>query len=112
MARSRAFYEEVLGLRLVSEDGFACVFDANGTMLRVTAAGEVAGAQYTVLGWRVPDIAAAVRGLYAHGVTFLRFGGMDQDDLGIWLTPGGDMVAWFKDPDSNTLSLTEFRSRS
>jgi len=39
-------------------------------------------------------------------VTFNRYDGMDQDDRGIWTTPVGDLVAWFVDPDSNTVSLT------
>jgi hypothetical protein len=33
---------------------------------------------------------------------------MDQDENVIWTTPGGDKVAWFADPDDNTLSLTQF----
>jgi len=32
---------------------------------------------------------------------------MTQDDLGIWTTPSGAKVAWFKDPDGNTLSVGE-----
>ena len=78
-------------------------------MLRVTAVAEVRRAGYTVLGWRVTDIAAAVCGLAARGVEFLRFDGIDQDSDGVWTTPGGDKVAWFADPDSNILSLTQFR---
>ena len=106
--QARAFYEQVLGLRLIEQNDFACVFDANGTMLRVTAVAEVARPGYTVLGWRVSDIMAAVRGLAARGVVFLRYDGMDQDDDGVWTTPGGDKVAWFTDPDGNVLSLTQF----
>jgi len=102
------FYEQTLGLRLIEQNDFACVFDANGTMLRVTAVAEVARAGYTVLGWRVSDIASTVRGLAAKGVVFLRYDGMDQDESGVWTTPGGDKVAWFADPDGNVLSLTQF----
>ena len=87
---------------------FACVFDSGGTMLRVTAVPAVAQPGYTVLGWRVPDITATVRELTGRGVTVLRFDGMAQDEDGIWTTPGGDRVAWFADPDGNTLSLTQF----
>jgi len=107
--RSRAFYEQALGLPLAGQNEFACVFDANGTMLRVTAVPEVSRAGYTVLGWRVADIAAAVRHLAARGVVFIRYDGMDQDGNGVWTTPGGDRVAWFADPDGNILSLTQFR---
>jgi hypothetical protein len=63
---------------------------------------------YTVLGWRVADIAATARGLAGRGVEFLRHDGMDQDENGAWTTPGGDKVAWFADPDGNVLSLTQF----
>ena len=106
--RARVFYEQVLGLPVTEQTDLACVFDANGTMLRVTAVPEVARAGYTVLGWRVADITAAVRELSARGVTFLRFDGMDQDADGVWTSPGGGRIAWFADPDGNTLSLTQF----
>ena len=110
MTRARAFYEEILGLRVAEQNDFACVLDANGTMVRVTAVGEVSPAGYTVLGWRVADIVATVAGLTARGVVFRRYDGMDQDGQGIWTTPGGDKVAWFTDPDGNTLSVTQFRA--
>jgi catechol 2,3-dioxygenase-like lactoylglutathione lyase family enzyme len=106
--RARQFYGEVLGLELRSESPLALVFDADGTMLRVTRADEVVVAPYTVLGWRVDDIAQTVGDLTARGVAFLRFDGMNQDALGVWTSPGGDRVAWFKDPDGNTLSVTQF----
>ena len=63
LRQARAFYERVLGLRVTEQNDFACVFDANGTMLRVTAVAEVARPGYTVLGWRVADIVATARGL-------------------------------------------------
>jgi len=93
---------------MVEQDDFACVFDANCTMLRITAASEVARPGYTVLGWRVADIEAVMRGLTANGVTFTKYDGMNQDHEGVWTTPGGDKIAWFTDPDGNNLSLTQF----
>jgi len=107
--RARVFYEQALGLPLLEQNDFACVFDANGTMLRVAAVTDAPRAGHTVLGWRVTDIAAAVRGLTAKGVVFIRYEGMDQDETGVWTTPGGEQVAWFPDPDGNVLSLTQFR---
>jgi len=92
----------------VEQNDFACVFDANGTMLRITAVSKVANPGYTVLGWRVADIEAAVHALILKGVEFTRYGGMDQDLNGIWTTPGGDKVVWFTDPEGNNVSLTEF----
>jgi catechol 2,3-dioxygenase-like lactoylglutathione lyase family enzyme len=105
--RAKRFYARTLGLRLVSEDGFALAFDAGGTMLRVAVVKTLQPAGYTVLGWIVPDIAKAVRGLVKRGVVFQQYDGMPQDDLGIWSSPSGARVAWFADPDGNTLSLTE-----
>ena len=105
--RAKHFYAKTLGLRLVSEDGFALVFDAGGTMLRVATVNTLQPAGYTVLGWIVPDIATAVRALVKRGVRFQRYEGMGQDDLGIWSSPSGARVAWFADPEGNTLSLTQ-----
>ena len=106
-ARARAFYRDTLGLRLVSEDNFALVFETGGITLRVAIAARVTPAPYTVLGWQVPDIAAAVRALAAAGVQFERYPGMQQDELGVWRSPSGARVAWFKDPDGNTLSVSQ-----
>ncbi len=77
-------------------------------MLRLTTVQEVATAQYRVLGWQVSNIMATVKSLQSAGVTLERYRGMDLDDLGIWTSPTGAKVAWFKDPDGNTLSLTQF----
>jgi len=107
--KARKFYEEALGLKLQYEDGFAIVFDVNGTMLRVQKVKELVPAGHTVLGWEVADISAAVGELVKKGVKFEVFPGMGQDELGIWTSPAGGKIAWFKDPDGNTLSLTEFK---
>src|SRR5260370_32481238 len=90
LTQARAFYEQVLGLRITDQNDFACVFDAYGTLLRVTAVGEVARPGYTVLGWRGTDIAATMRGLTARGVAFQSFDSMGQDESGGWATPAGD----------------------
>ena len=108
--RAKLFYSKTLGLRLVADTPFALVFDAGGTMLRISKVGELTPAPYTVLGWKVPNIRSAVEELTSGGVTFERYKEMPQDELGIWTTPDGHKVAWFKDPDGNTLSLTQFHS--
>lgn len=109
-AKARAFYEGVLGLRLVADEKpFALVFDANGTMLRVTTVHELKPDPFTVLGWDVEDIAATVDRLTAAGVEFNRYKGVnDGDPRGIWNSPSGARVAWFKDPDGNVLGVTQF----
>lgn len=108
LVRARAFYEIALGLPVIEANAYACVFNANGTTLRVTLVGEVATPGYTVLGWRVTDISETIGGLEASGVVFIRYDGMEQDSQGVWTTPTGDRIAWFSDPDGNVLSLTEF----
>jgi len=108
LGRAKAFYRDTLGLRLVNEDEFALVFDAAGTMLRIARVQEVAAAEYTVLGWQVPDIVRMAENLLKAQVTPQRYPGMPQDELGIWNSPSGARVAWFKDPDGNTLSITQF----
>jgi catechol 2,3-dioxygenase-like lactoylglutathione lyase family enzyme len=107
--RAKTFYRDTLGLRLVREElPFALVFDVQGTMLRVTVVPELVPAKHTVLGWDVPDIAAAVKSLERGGVSFQRYPGVTQDALGIWTSPSGARIAWFHDPDGNILSLTQF----
>jgi catechol 2,3-dioxygenase-like lactoylglutathione lyase family enzyme len=105
-ARARRFYEQTVGLPLVDETPFACVFNAHGTMLRVTLVERVVPAPHTVLGWSVADIRAAIRGLADRDVKLLRYDGMEQDELGVWRALSGALVAWFEDPDGNRLSLT------
>ena len=105
---ARTFYETTLGLTFVSDDNFALVFRVGPTqtMLRVVRTGAFTPAQFTIFGWESPDVAADVQALTARGVDFLRFAYFEQDTLGIWTAPNGNKVAWFKDPDGNTLSLS------
>ncbi len=108
--QARAFYGGVLGLEMMEDSPFALVFDCGATMLRVQKVERVDPAPYTSLGWRVADVAAEVEALARRGVRFRRYPGMEQDAAGIWAAPGGARVAWFADPDGNTLSLTQLPS--
>jgi catechol 2,3-dioxygenase-like lactoylglutathione lyase family enzyme len=108
--KARAFYQEQLGLRFVSEDPFAVVLDANGTMLRLVKLPSLTPAPFTILGWEVSDIDQAVTHLGERGVAFVRYDMAGQDARGIWTSPSGARVAWFKDPDGNVLSLSQFPS--
>jgi len=105
--KARGFYEGILGLRFVKDDGFALVFEANGIMVRAAKMKDFKPAQYTVLGWQVSRIDDAVRSLTNLGVKFEIFGFFKQDELGIWTAPTGDKVACFKDPDGNILSISQ-----
>ncbi len=106
---ARAFYEGVLGLTFVSQDGFALVLASGPIHIRLTVPPQRAVADYTVFGWKVDDIAAEVAALSATGITFARypFFGDAQGPDGIWSAPNGDKVAWFSDPDGNLLSLSQ-----
>jgi catechol 2,3-dioxygenase-like lactoylglutathione lyase family enzyme len=108
--KSRHFYEDTLGLEFVSEDPFALLFKAKGIMLRivnVSVTTEFRPAPFTILGWCVASAENTVRELGDKGVKFERYPGMPQNALGIWRSPSGAQVAWFKDPDGNVLSITE-----
>ena len=104
--RAKDFYSEVMGLRFVSEDGFALVFESGGTIVRVVKVADFTPQGFTVLGWQVDDIRESVSSLAKRGIEFERYPWMKQDALGIWTAPGGVGVAWFKDPDGNVLSLS------
>jgi catechol 2,3-dioxygenase-like lactoylglutathione lyase family enzyme len=106
-ARARAFYEGVLGLRFVSEDDFAVVYDAQGIELRLQKVRELTPHPHTALGWSVTGIDRVVREIVARGGQFERFSPLVQDAVGIWKSPSGARIAWLRDSDGNLLSLTE-----
>jgi len=99
------FYGGVLGLELVDARPFALVHETAVTQLRITAVDDVQAAPYTVLGWVVADLEREIDRLMSAGVEFSSYDGMQQDARGIWTSPGGARIAWFHDPDGNTLSL-------
>jgi catechol 2,3-dioxygenase-like lactoylglutathione lyase family enzyme len=105
--RSKAFYSETLGLRLVEDDPFALVFEAGGVPLRIQKVAAVHPHAFTSLGWHVQDIRRVVTTLTERGVLFERYPFLEQDDVAVWLAPSGTRVAWFKDPDGNLLSLSD-----
>lgn len=105
--RSRSFYEGVLGLPVVHADGFAVVLRCGGGTIRVTDVGSALHVQpFTVVGWEVEDLHAEIAELTSRGVEFLRVPSIEQDEAGVWSTGDGSSVAWFTDPDGNTLSLS------
>lgn len=109
-AGARSFYEGALGLDLVEQTPFALVFDCGGHVLRVTTVRRVEPAPYTVFGWQVPSILDTIDELSRLGVETVRFDDVQQDEHGVWTSPGRARVAWFRDRDGNVLSLTEVMS--
>lgn len=111
MARSRAFYEQSLGLTVDTVQGeesriYAC---GGATRLHVypspTSAGKTVG---TLATWHVDDLEQIVDALTANGVQFVQYhdAPLDTDEKGIQATPDGK-VAWFRDPDGNTFAIEQ-----
>jgi catechol 2,3-dioxygenase-like lactoylglutathione lyase family enzyme len=105
--RSRQFYEGKLGFKFVSDDQFALVIQAGESMIRIVKGAKFTPAQYTVMGWEVTDIDAMVKWLSGRGIIFEKYPFVQDQKQGIWTTPNGDKVVWFKDPDGNVLSLSQ-----
>ena len=104
---SKSFYRNTLGLSLISTDKYGLQLAGKGSSLRIATVREFAPYPFTVLGFKVQDIKNEVIELSQHGVIFEIYDSLNQDEIGIWTAPSGVMVAWFKDPDGNLLSLTQ-----
>ena len=98
LGAARSFYGDLLGLRVTEEGPYAVVLDAGGTMLRLTPVDGLRPQPFTIAGWAVPDMGSSIDRLEHSGVGMIRYEGMDQDARGLWTAPGGDEIAWFKDP--------------
>lgn len=105
--RALSFYRDLLGLRFISDDAFAIALESNGNMLRLVRIEDFTPAPYTILGWHVEDIQTTVKELAGKGLVFQRYSFLEQSEDGIWTSPDGAKVAWFHDPDGNTLSLSQ-----
>ncbi|MGC2399719.1 MAG: VOC family protein [Acidobacteriaceae bacterium] len=105
--RARAFYEGKLSLAFVSQDQFALVMQAGEHHIRIARVAAFTPFPGTVLGWEVTDVKAVVLWLKDQGVVTEKFPFVADQELGIWTTPSGNHVAWFKDPDGNLLSVND-----
>ena len=106
--RAKRFYRDVLGLTFMADElPYALVFECHGTILRLAIDPESKPIRGTVLCWRVENIEDTVSQLMHAGVVFERWDFMPQDKLGIWATPTGAKVAWFKDTEGNLLSVSQ-----
>ncbi len=104
---ARAFYEGALGLTFTGDHGPLIVFETDSARLMLQKTDVVTPPHGTALGWNVKDLRGTMRALIARGVSFERFTGQDQDEMGVWSPSPGTGVAWFKDPDGNLLSLND-----
>jgi predicted enzyme related to lactoylglutathione lyase len=105
--KARAFYEGQLGFTFVSLDQFALVMSVGGHMIRISEMPNFKPLQGTILGWQVEDIEAVATWLRDRGVPPEKYPFAQDQTLGIWTTPDGSKVAWFKDPDGNILSVSQ-----
>ena len=104
--KTRQFYEGVLGLTFLGENPYVITFQSGENIIMGQKGSKFEPLQRTILGWEVKDIENVVSFLTERGVVFMRVQGLEQDRLGIWKSPDGK-VAWFQDPDGNTLSVSE-----
>jgi hypothetical protein len=79
---------------------------AGGNMIRIAQVKDFVPQPFTVLGWESSRLDDDVSALRRKGVAFERYPFLEQDENGVWTSPGGAKVAWFKDPDGNLLSLS------
>jgi catechol 2,3-dioxygenase-like lactoylglutathione lyase family enzyme len=108
MERARSFYEGTLGLSGGTDQGdgghtYPC---GGGTEIHIYPSPDQAGKSgATLAAWTVDDVEATVDDLTAKGVTFERYGEpFNTNEKGI-ASFGEVQVAWFKDPDGNTLAV-------
>jgi catechol 2,3-dioxygenase-like lactoylglutathione lyase family enzyme len=108
MGRARQFYEGVLGLQPVDEEGREFVTYKSGDSTLNVYCSEFAGTnKATAVTWQVDDIEDVVSDLKAKGVAFEHYDldGLHQEgDLHV-ADDGHMRLAWFKDPDGNILHL-------
>jgi hypothetical protein len=80
-----------------------------GHKIRISKMPNFTPLQGTILGWEVDNIEAVVAWLKEQGVLVEKYPFIQDQELGIWTAPGGDKVAWFKDPDGNVLGVNQHR---
>ena len=104
--KSRIFYEEVLGLQLLSIDEYVIEFKSSCNKLRIIKVDKIPSTEYTKFGWEVSNIIETTKEMRERGINFIKYEGMPQDD-DLICTFSTSKVVWFKDSDMNTLSLTQ-----
>jgi catechol 2,3-dioxygenase-like lactoylglutathione lyase family enzyme len=109
LAAARTFYADTLGLNvsgLDDQSDFLTLQLGGGRNVLVYTKPDHAPATYTILNFPVADVEGTVDALIQRGVRFERYDGMEQDDKGI-NRGQGPLIAWFRDPAGNILSIIE-----
>ena len=104
--RAQDFYRDTLGLKVSEANGMLTLHIAGGTTVLVYPKADHTAASFTVLNFQVDDVESAVDSLAERGVQFEHYEGTDieTDAKGIF-RGGGPLIAWFKDPAGNVLSV-------
>ena len=109
LQEAKKFYSETLGLNVSEEDEPMSMLQLHLTDDRgilVYPKPDRTPASFTILNFRVEDIDKAVDELDERGVRFERYDGSQHDERGIF-RGGGPLIAWFKDPAGNILSVIQ-----
>ena len=108
LERAEAFYGETLGLDVERNDAGLTLKVAGDRPILVYPKDNHEPASFTILNFPVDDIEPAVDALAERGVEFERYEGtpIETDEKGIF-RGGGPLIAWFKDPAGNVLSVIE-----
>jgi catechol 2,3-dioxygenase-like lactoylglutathione lyase family enzyme len=108
--KARRFYEHQLGLVPGEEEEGAVRYPcADGTGIGVYLSAANAGkSPATLAGWFVDDLDRTMAELASRGVVFEHYDqpGLTTDEQGVF-DAGYFRAAWIKDPDGNTIALTE-----
>jgi catechol 2,3-dioxygenase-like lactoylglutathione lyase family enzyme len=104
--KAERFYGETLGLRVSEEYGMLWLHIAGERDVLVYPKPDHIPASFTILNFPVDDIEEAVDELAERGVRFERYDDSEQDEKDIY-HGGGPLIAWFKDPAGNVLSVIQ-----
>jgi catechol 2,3-dioxygenase-like lactoylglutathione lyase family enzyme len=108
--RAKQFYERQLGLVPGDEEEQGVTYPcADGTAIFIYLAPDNAGkSQATLAGWFVDDLDQLMDELASRGVGFEQYDqpGITTDERGVF-DAGRFRAAWVKDPDGNTMALTQ-----
>jgi catechol 2,3-dioxygenase-like lactoylglutathione lyase family enzyme len=104
VGKAKKFYGETLGIRVSEEHGMLHLHLAGDRDTLVYPKDDHTPASFTILNFPVDDIEAAVDELTALGVEFEKYEWVDAKGIN---RQGGPLIAWFKDPAGNTLSVLQ-----
>lgn len=109
--KAREFYAQTLGLEVseLKEEGHIELHIAGGTKILMYPKPNHTPATFTILNFPVDNIDEAVDKLTERGVGFEKYeGDLKTDEKGIFRGEG-PLIAWFKDPAGNILSVIEMK---